>query len=52
VLSYASSSGCTAYDCEFVVLAKILGVPLLTLDRQVIQAFPGIATTPDLFLRR
>jgi predicted nucleic acid-binding protein len=52
VLSYAASSGCTAYDCEFVVLATILAVPLVTLDRQVLRAFPRIATTPEFYLRR
>lgn len=43
VLALASSSGCSAYDCEFVALAKILGIPLVTLDRQVQRAFPESA---------
>ena len=30
VLALAESSGCTAYDCEFVSLAKALNVKLVT----------------------
>ncbi|MFQ5675209.1 MAG: VapC toxin family PIN domain ribonuclease, partial [bacterium] len=30
VLALAKSSGCTAYDCEFVALAKDLSLPLIT----------------------
>jgi len=43
VLQAAIASGCTAYDCEFVVLAHDLGVKLVTLDRAILNAFPGVA---------
>lgn len=43
VLRLAHTSGCTAYDCEYVAVAEALGVQLLTADRQVLAAFPGIA---------
>jgi len=43
VLELARDSGCTAYDCEFVALALALEVHLVTADRQVLRAFPGIA---------
>lgn len=43
VLRTAIASGCTAYDCEFVVLARDLGVGLVTVDRAVLRAFPQIA---------
>lgn len=43
ILSLAQSSGCTAYDCEFVAAAKTLGVPLVTMDSQVLKAFPETA---------
>ena len=44
VLRLAESSGCSAYDCEYVALAKNLGVRLFTMDRQVLRAFPEVAT--------
>lgn len=43
VLTLADESGCTAYDCEFVSLAIQLGVPLVTMDAQVLKAFPRLA---------
>ena len=50
VLSLATVSGCSAYDCEFVALAQLLNVRLLTADRQVLTAFPGIAISPEGFI--
>jgi predicted nucleic acid-binding protein len=44
VLRLAESSGCSAYDCEYVALAKRLGVRLVTRDKQVLSAFPEVAT--------
>lgn len=52
VLELAASSGCSAYDAEFVVLAKDLGVPLVTTDKELLEKFPGIAVTPQKFLAR
>ena len=49
VLEAAVASGCSAYDCEFVVVAKLLGVPLVTNDHQVLRAFPDIAVSPSNF---
>lgn len=40
VLSQARDSGCTAYDCEFAVLAMALGTRLVTEDRALLKAFP------------
>jgi predicted nucleic acid-binding protein len=43
VLEIAEKSGCTTYDCEFIVVAKSLGTKLVTSDKQVLKAFPKIA---------
>ena len=43
VLRLAASSGCSAYDCEFVAAARQLGVPLVTADRALLRAFPDLA---------
>ena len=40
VLALASSSRCSAYDCEFVAAAQQLGVPLVTEDQMILAAFP------------
>lgn len=50
VLDLVAQSTCTAYDCEFVALAQELSVPLITLDRQIIEQFPDIAVSLDTFL--
>lgn len=50
VLELAAQSGCTAYDCEFVALARELGVVLLTADKAVLKAFPAVALAPGTFI--
>lgn len=43
VLALARDSHCSAYDCEFIALARYLEIPLVTADRQLIQTFPDTA---------
>jgi predicted nucleic acid-binding protein len=52
VLSLAASSACSAYDIEFVVLARELGVPLVTTDKQLLESFPDTAVSLARFLAR
>jgi hypothetical protein len=34
-----------------VALARDLDAPLVTIDRQVLEAFPSVAVSPERFLR-
>ena len=43
VLELVKNSDCSAYDCEFVALAKMLGVKLFTMDAKLLRFFPEIA---------
>jgi predicted nucleic acid-binding protein len=43
VLDATTESTCSAYDCEFVVLARQLSVSLVTADRRVLKEFPSEA---------
>lgn len=43
VLQLLRDSECSAYDCEFVALAMKLGTKLVTMDRKLLRAFPGVA---------
>ena len=47
VLKLAVGSGCTGYDSEFALLARDLSLRLVTLDQQLLQAFPEIAVSLD-----
>lgn len=51
VLALAASSGCSAYDCEFVALARRLGVALVTSDKKLLKAFPTLAMVTDSFVQ-
>lgn len=44
-----SESSCTAYDCEFVALARQLNIKLVTADKQLWTQFPDWAISLDGF---
>jgi predicted nucleic acid-binding protein len=50
VLRLATKSACTAYDCEFVSLASDFGVPLVTVDKQILSQFPDVAISLERFV--
>jgi predicted nucleic acid-binding protein len=50
VLRLVASSTCSAYDCEFVALATSLNVPLVTVDKQILEQFPQVALSLDEFI--
>lgn len=52
VLQLGHQSGCSAYDCEYVALAKALAVPLVTADRALRVAFGPLTRAPAEFLDR
>lgn len=50
VLTLATESGCSAYDCEYVSLAKSLNLKLITGDKKLVLKFPEIAMTAGDYL--
>lgn len=51
VLALTHGSGCSAYDCEFVALAKQLVVQLVTEDKKILREFSDVAVSLDSFLQ-
>jgi predicted nucleic acid-binding protein len=52
VLKLVAESVCSAYDCEFIALARDLNVPLITLDRQLLNQFPNVTISLDTFIKQ
>ncbi len=50
ILNLIESSNCTAYDCEFVALARQLNVYLVTADKQLLKEFPDCAISLEDFM--
>jgi len=49
VLKLAAQSRCSAYDCEFVALARELSIPLVTTDKQILSDFPDTSVSLEEF---
>lgn len=47
VMLLVKDSDCSAYDCEFVALARQLGATLVTMDGKLLRTFPKIARALD-----
>ena len=52
VMELVASSECSAYDCEFVALAKDMGIPLVTDDKKILKKFPHIAVSLDKYIEK
>ncbi|HEX2799979.1 MAG TPA: type II toxin-antitoxin system VapC family toxin [Thermoanaerobaculia bacterium] len=50
-LRLAARGGVSAYDAEFVLVAERLDLPLVTADRKLAKAFPGLTISPEAFAR-
>lgn len=51
VLELVAASGRSAYDCEFVAVARALDLPFITSDRQLLSSFPETAVALVDFAR-
>ena len=49
VLVLVNNSNLSAYDCEYVALAKALGVKLITADKKVLEQFSDYAISIQEF---
>jgi len=52
VLETAMAGNLSAYDAEFVVLARQLGVPLVTADQAILDGAPDVAVSLGESLER
>lgn len=43
VFELVQASNCSAYDCEFIALSRMLGVKLVSMDGKLLKAFPETA---------
>ncbi len=52
VLKLSQESGCSAYDCEFINLAQDLNVPLVTMDKQLLNNFKNTAVSIQKYIEK
>lgn len=50
VIKLGAQSNCSAYDIEFISLAKFLNVPLIAFDKEILRKFPSVAISAKKFL--
>jgi predicted nucleic acid-binding protein len=50
VLNLAARSRCSAYDCEFIALAREFNIALVTTDEQVLADYPDTAVRLNVFV--
>ena len=50
VMQLAHESGCSAYDCEFVAMARYFRIPLATNDGTLLRTFPDTAQRVEAIL--
>jgi predicted nucleic acid-binding protein len=51
VLELIAESDCTAYDCEFIALARQLNIQLVTADKQLFDRFSDCAISLEEFVK-
>lgn len=51
VLTLASQSTSSSYDCEFVALAMDIGCQLVTADKRIVRNFPNVAIQLEDFIK-
>ncbi len=50
VMHIVAASDCSAYDAEYILVARSFSVPLVTSDKRLRGRFPNIAVSPAEFL--
>ncbi len=51
ILELIKISECTAYDCEFIALARQLDIRVVTADKQLLKQFPECAISLEKFVQ-
>ncbi len=52
IMQLVNSSGCSAYDCEFVALAQYLDAILVTEDKKILGEYPDITRSLGSYFSR
>lgn len=51
IFDLIANSSCTAYDCEFVALARQLNIHLVTADKQLLREFSDCTISLEEFVK-